>query len=233
MSSQPASEPTPVVFVLNEHDDLALQRLRVRDAMRTIWKQTIVASRKTNVDFLLGGEFPVPVMTHDAAQRTRAAAAATIQFKEYGVSVRLRINDIDDTQRLAVGKLTPQIATVVDLTRKVRFEDYIIPALASRRTTKRLIISPGETIALVDLLTQEELSSLSRIGFGSIDKSAFSELRKFARATGQQLDLMLLVTPNLYSESLTRAPNDSISLLSTKRKCSYPALLAKAVSPHR
>ncbi|MEJ7618425.1 MAG: hypothetical protein WKF30_15995 [Pyrinomonadaceae bacterium] len=183
-----ASSLIPFTFVLNNGDVAAMRRLRTRDALRTVWQQDIATVTDDLTELLLGGEFPVPVMTSNHIARK---SAATVQFKEYGVSLKLRVVAAGDG-KLAI-EVTPEVSTV-NLARQIRFADYVIPALDSRRTTKRMVIAPGKTIAIVNLLSQHELAALARVGFQADRRTVFAELNKFSRDANQQVELMLLVT---------------------------------------
>lgn len=184
-----ASEMIPLAFVLDEDQRRTVQRMRTRDAVRTVWQQTVEIPAEESVDLLLGGEFPVPVATYNYAARK---PASTVQFKEYGVSLKFRVVEVGQ-HRFTV-ELTPEVSTV-NFAHQINLADYVIPALDSRRTVRRLTLAPGRTILISNLLSQDELSALSRLGFKADQHHAFAELVKFSREAAQPVELLLFVTP--------------------------------------
>jgi pilus assembly protein CpaC len=164
-----------------------LRMLRQEGAFRQLAEPNLIAMNGQQASFLAGGEFPVPVLQNAQGN------AITIVWKEYGVRLNFKPTIIDENHiRL---ELEPEVSTI-DFNNGVRFNNFIIPALRTRRAKTGIELSDGQSFALAGLLDNSETKTLSRIPLVS-DIPVIGNLFKSKSFEKKETELMFFVTAHM------------------------------------
>jgi pilus assembly protein CpaC len=119
--------------------------------------------------------------------------AITIVWKEYGVRLNFKPTIIDENHiRL---ELEPEVSTI-DFNNGVRFNNFLIPALRTRRAKTGIELSDGQSFALAGLLDNSETKTLSRIPLVS-DIPIIGNLFKSKSFEKKETELMFFVTAHM------------------------------------
>jgi pilus assembly protein CpaC len=164
-----------------------LRMLRQEGAFRQLAEPNLIAMNGQQASFLAGGEFPVPVLQNAQGN------AITIVWKEYGVRLNFKPTIIDENHiRL---ELEPEVSTI-DFNNGVRFNNFVIPALRTRRAKTGIELRDGQSFALAGLLDNSEMKTLSRIPIVS-DIPVIGNLFKSKSFEKKETELMFFVTAHL------------------------------------
>src|SRR5215207_2696483 len=183
-------QPALNLFIFNRQINTAamLRVLRSEGAFRELAEPNLIAMNGQQASFLAGGEFPVPVL-----QMGNNGAGITIIWKEYGVRLNFKPTIIDEDHiRL---ELEPEVSTI-DFNNGVRFNNFVIPALRTRRAKTGVELSDGQSFALAGLLDNNETKTLSRIPLVS-EIPIIGNLFKSKSFEKQETELMFFVTAHL------------------------------------
>ena len=177
------------LFLFNRAINTAafLRMLRQEGAFRQLAEPNLIAMNGQQASFLAGGEFPVPVLQNAQGN------AITIVWKEYGVRLNFKPTIIDENHiRL---ELEPEVSTI-DFNNGVRFNNFLIPALRTRRAKTGIELSDGQSFALAGLLDNSETKTLSRIPLVS-DIPLIGNLFKSKSFEKKETELMFFVTAHM------------------------------------
>ena len=164
-----------------------LRMLRQEGAFRQLAEPNLIAINGQQASFLAGGEFPVPVLQNAQGN------AITIVWKEYGVRLNFKPTIIDENHiRL---ELEPEVSTI-DFNNGVRFNNFLIPALRTRRAKTGIELRDGQSFALAGLLDNSETKTLSRIPIVS-DIPVLGALFKSKSFEKKETELMFFVTAHM------------------------------------
>jgi pilus assembly protein CpaC len=180
-------QPALNLLVFNRQINTAamLRVLRQEGAFRELAEPNLIAMNGQQASFLAGGEFPVPVL-----QTGNGNNGITIVWKEYGVRLNFKPTIIDEDHiRL---ELEPEVSTI-DFANGVRFNNFVIPALRTRRAKTGVELRDGQSFALAGLLDNSETKTLSRIPIVS-DIPVIGALFKSKSFEKKETELMFIVT---------------------------------------
>ena len=164
-----------------------LRMLRQEGAFRQLAEPNLIAMNGQQASFLAGGEFPVPVLQNAQGN------AITIVWKEYGIRLNFKPTIIDENHiRL---ELEPEVSTI-DFNNGVRFNNFVIPALRTRRAKTGIELRDGQSFALAGLLDNSETKTLSRIPIVS-DIPVLGALFKSKSFEKKETELMFFVTAHM------------------------------------
>src|SRR5829696_7330152 len=183
-------QPALNLFIFNRQISTAamLRVLRQEGAFRELAEPNLIAMNGQQASFLAGGEFPVPVL-----QTGQAGNGITIVWKEYGIRLNFKPTIIDEDHiRL---ELEPEVSTI-DFANGVRFNNFVIPALRTRRAKTGIELRDGQSFALAGLLDNNETKTLSRIPVIS-EIPIIGNLFKSASFQKQETELMFIITADL------------------------------------
>ena len=178
------------VFAFRPDLDLSafVTALQSEGILQILAEPNLVTSDGKEASFLVGGEFPVPVL-----QGGSNAGAVTIQFREFGI----RLNFLpeltgNDTIRMYV---KPEVSTI-DLTNAVTFSGFTIPALATRRMETNIELGEGQSFVIGGLIDDRARATFNRIpGLSHIP--VLGEIFKSREKQKSKTELVVLVTPEL------------------------------------
>lgn len=165
-----------------------IRALQNEDVLQILAEPNLVTMNGKEASFLVGGEFPVPVL-----QGGGNAGAVTIQFREFGI--RLTFNPQmtgEDTIRMYV---KPEVSTI-DLSNAVQLSGFTIPALATRRMETNVELRLGQSFAVAGLIDDRVTDQMSRIpGLSSIP--ILGSIFKSRNERKTKSELVVIVTPEV------------------------------------
>ena len=165
-----------------------VKALQTRGVLQILAEPNLVASNGKEAAFLVGGEFPVPVL-----QGGSSAASVTVQFKEFGI--RLRFTPTVTANKTIKIDLVQEVSSI-DLAQGVSFNGFTIPALSTRRTQTGIELGEGQTFVVSGLIDNRDIERLSRVpGLGSIP--ILGALFKSKDVQKSLSELIVMVTPEI------------------------------------
>ncbi|MGJ5819212.1 type II and III secretion system protein family protein [Paludibaculum fermentans] len=162
--------------------------LQQQGMLQILAEPNLITSNNKEASFLVGGEFPVPVLQGGAN-----SGAVTIQFREYGI--RLTFNPSLTENGTLKMYVKPEVSTI-DLANAVSVSGFVIPALATRRVESTIELGPGQSFiigGLVDDRTNEVFAKMP--GLSNIP--LLGQLFKSRNENRQKTELIVMVTPEL------------------------------------
>ncbi len=163
-----------------------IKALKSRGLVQVLAELNIIATSGKEASFLVGGEFPVPVVQGGAT-----AGAITIQFREFGI----RIDFLPEfTERGSIKMHVMPEVSALDFANAATITGFVIPALTTRRVETDVELMPGQSFVIGGLIDNRVTETVSRIpGLSSIPLiGAIFKSKSFDR---QNSELMVLVTP--------------------------------------
>lgn len=189
-----SSVNTPSIFGAGKMGGTAfayyLSALENNNLMRILAEPNLVAISGQQASFLAGGEIPVPV-----PQPGSGGSTVTIEYKEYGI--RLNMTPIvlgDGKIRL---KVAPEVSSL-DNTHAVKMDNYVVPALTTRKVDTTVELGEGQTFSIAGLFQNQVdayRDSTPLLG----DIPVLGALFRSVRYQKKQTELVVLVTPYLVS----------------------------------
>lgn len=160
--------------------------LQQQGMLQILAEPNLVTSNGKEASFLVGGEFPVPVL-----QGGSNAGAVTIQFREFGI--RLTFNPSMTDNKTLKMYVKPEVSTI-DLANAVTFNGFTIPALATRRVESNIELGSGQSFVIGGLIDDRVNESLSRIP-GLANIPLLGTLFKSRNENRSKTELIVMVTP--------------------------------------
>jgi pilus assembly protein CpaC len=173
-----------------------IQALQSESILQILAEPNLVTTNGKEAYFLVGGEFPVPVL-----QGGGNAGSVTVQFKEFGI--RLRFTPVITGNHTIKLHLTQEVSTL-DAANGVTFNGFVIPAIATRRAETDVELGEGQSFVVAGLLDNRDTESFSKLPFLG-DIPVLGPLFKSKTTKKSRTDLVMLVTPDV---TLPLGPND-------------------------
>lgn len=179
---------------------VTLRALEQEGSARILAEPNIVALSGQEANFLVGGEFPVPI----AQTGNDNAGTITIEWKEFGVGLRFTPTVLSDR------RINMQLSTEVsdiDFTTGTAILGTTIPGLRTRRAGTTVELGDGNSFAIAGLL-QGDISTVAREfpGLGNIP--ILGALFRSTEFQQDETELVIIITPRLVRSSQT----DSLAL---------------------
>jgi len=178
------------VFAFRPDLNLAafIELLQGEGVLQILAEPNLVTSNGKEASFLVGGEFPVPVL-----QGGGSSGAVTIQFREYGIRLTF-LPSITENKTIKL-YVKPEVSTI-DMSAGVQFNGFTIPALATRRMETNIELAEGQSFAIAGLIDDRVSDSISKLpGLASIP--ILGTLFKSRKETKSKSELLVMVTPEL------------------------------------
>ena len=216
------------VFLSYVSEDLKffVQALADTDYLRILAEPTLVALSGEEATFLVGGEFPVPVVRATVLDKP----TISIQFKEYGVRLKFRPTVLGDgTIRLLVA------SEVSDLSTKgaIEVSGFFVPSLIARKAETTLELKSGQSFAMAGLILTTIKERTSGIP-GLADLPVIGAMFRAIHYEKTQTDLVVLSTAwlvdPLASTEKPRKLSDWEYFASGDVETGAPALVAAAAT---
>jgi pilus assembly protein CpaC len=165
-----------------------IKALQNEGLLQILAEPNLVATNGKEASFLVGGEFPVPVVQGGAN-----AGSVSIMFKEFGI--RLAFQPVLTTHGTIRMHVKPEVSTI-DLTNAVNFSGFTIPALATRRAETDIELSERQSFVIAGLLDNRVTETMARIpGLAGIP--ILGELFKSRQTNRTRSELVVVVTPEI------------------------------------
>jgi pilus assembly protein CpaC len=156
--------------------------------LQILAEPNLVTTNGKEASFLVGGEFPVPIVQGGAN-----AGAITILFKEFGIRLTFKPEITGhETIRMHV---KPEVSTI-DLTNAVSLSGFTIPALATRRMETDIELGPGQSFVIAGLVDDRVTETLSKIP-GLANIPILGVLFKSRQENRTKTELIVMVTPEV------------------------------------
>lgn len=166
----------------------AIQALENEGVLQILARPNLVATDGKEAKFVVGGEFPVPVV-----QAGATPGAITVQYREFGI--RLAFLPHVTPNGTVQMHLVPEVSTL-DQADGVVVSGFNIPALSTRRVETDIELKPGQSFVIAGLLDDRVTDNLSRIP-GLANIPFFGDLFRSRARTKTRTELVVLVTPEL------------------------------------
>ena len=178
------------VFAFRPDLNLAafIRALQTQHLLQILAEPNLVTTNGKEASFLVGGEFPVPVVQGGAS-----VGAVTIQFKEFGI--RLTFQPTLTEHKTIRMFVRPEVSTI-DMANAVVFSGFTIPALASRRMETHIELGEGQSFLIAGLLDQRVTESLYRVP-GLANIPILGSLFKSRQESKARTELIVMVTPEV------------------------------------
>jgi len=173
-----------------------IKALETENVLQILAEPNLVTTNGKEANFLVGGEFPVPILQGGAN-----SGAVTVQFKEFGI--RLLFTPVLTSNKTIKLALRQEVSTI-DFSNAVSLQGFLIPALATRRAETNVELAEGQTFVVAGLMDNRETSALSKIPIIS-NIPVLGSLFKSKIENRNNTELVMLVTPEV-TEAL--GPND-------------------------
>ncbi|MGP0070364.1 MAG: type II and III secretion system protein family protein [Bryobacteraceae bacterium] len=165
-----------------------IQALEQRNILQTLDEPTLVTSDGKEASFLVGGEFPIPVLQGGAN-----SGAVTIQFREYGV--RLTFTPVITGRNNIRLHVKPEVSAL-DYTNALSFNGFTIPALSSRKMETNIELGEGQSFVIAGLIDRQVTETLSKIPVLS-SLPILGNLFKSKEFDRNNTELVVMVTPEV------------------------------------
>ena len=165
-----------------------IKALQNQGVLQILAEPNLVTTNGKDASFLVGGEFPVPVVQGGAN-----AGAVTIIFKEYGI--RLTFQPTITEHNTIKMYVKPEVSTI-DLTNAVLYSGFTIPALASRRIETNIELGLGQSFLIAGLIDQRVTEQLSKVP-GLANIPILGALFKSRNEQKSAEELIVMVTPEI------------------------------------
>lgn len=186
------------IFAFNPKLDLGafLNTLQTNNILQILAEPNLVTTNGKEAYFLVGGEFPVPVL-----QGGGNAGAVTIQFREFGI--RLRFTPLVTENKTIKLHLTQEVSSL-DTANGVTFSGFSIPAISTRRAESDVELGEGQSFVVAGLLDNREQETFAKLPFLG-DLPVLGSFFKSKTEKKSRTDLVLIVTPEV---TKPLGPND-------------------------
>jgi len=148
----------------------------------------LVTSNGQEANYLVGGEFPVPILQGGAN-----AGEVTIQFKEFGNRLRF-LPVITDNQTIKL-YVKSEVSTI-DVGNGISYSGFTVPALSTRRAETNVELAAGQSCVIAGLLDEREQDAMSRLP-GLANIPVLGVLFKSKDASRKANELVVMVTPEI------------------------------------
>ncbi|HVX66340.1 MAG TPA: hypothetical protein VHA11_07055, partial [Bryobacteraceae bacterium] len=167
-----------------------VKALQSKGLLQILAEPNLVATNGKEASFLVGGEFPVPVVQGGAN-----AGAVTIIFKEFGIRLSfLPVLTEHGTIKMSV---KPEVSTV-DLANAVLYSGFTIPALSTRRMETNVELGEGQSFVIGGLIDSRVTENMSKLP-GLANIPILGALFKSRQEQKSNNELIVMVTPEITS----------------------------------
>ncbi len=170
--------------------EVFLQALVENRYVRLLAEPNLVAISGAEASFLVGGEFPIPIIQGSTAG---ASAVVTIQYKEFGVRLNFRPLVLGEGRiRLDVA---PEVSELSELG-SLQQNGFVIPGIVTRRSSTTVELGSGQSFAMAGLLRNKEQSRRGMVPILG-DLPILGTLFRSVRYEREETELVVIVTAEL------------------------------------
>lgn len=165
-----------------------VKALQSEGVLQILAEPNLVTTNGKEASFLVGGEFPIPVLQGGAN-----AGAVTIQFREFGI--RLTFNPVITDSKSIKMQVRPEVSTI-DLANAVTFNGFTIPALSTRRVETNVELAEGQSFIIGGLIDDRVNSTMQKIP-GLANIPVLGQLFKSRSEKKDKTELVVMVSPEI------------------------------------
>ena len=165
-----------------------LQNFQSRGLLQILAEPNLVTNNGQMATFLVGGEFPVPVL-----QGGSNAGSVSIQFKEFGVRLMFK-PEITENNNIKM-YIKPEVSTI-DIANGVQFNGFSIPAIGTKRVETTLELGEGQSFVIGGLIDERVTETISKIP-GLANIPLLGHIFKSRQENRNKTELIVLVTPEI------------------------------------
>ena len=186
------------IFALDPKLNLGafIKDLEQETILQMLAEPNLIASNGKDASFLVGGEFPVPVLQGGAN-----SGAVTIQYRQYGIKLNFTPNV---TPNNTIKIYLKQEVSSLDLANAVVLNGFTIPALSSRTAETNVELGDGQSFVVAGLVNNQDTNALSKTP-GLSNLPILGALFKSKDEKIDRTELIMVVTPEI---TMPLGPND-------------------------
>jgi pilus assembly protein CpaC len=167
--------------------EIFLHALSENRYVRLLAEPNLVAISGESATFLVGGEFPIPVVQGSVVG---GGSTVTVLYKEFGIRLNFRPEVLGDGKiRLEVA---PEVSELSEIG-KVNVNGFSIPGLSTRRSSTTVELASGQSFATAGLLRSLDQATVSRVPVLG-DMPILGPLFRSVRYEQAQTELVVMVT---------------------------------------
>ncbi len=180
-----------------------IKALQNEGVLQILAEPNLVTTDGKQASFLVGGEFPVPVLQGGAN-----AGAVTIQFREFGI--RLTFLPASTEHNTVKMYVKPEVSSI-DLANGVTFSGFSIPALSTRRMETNIELGLGQSFVIAGLLDDRVTDTMMRIP-GLANIPILGVLFRSKSQNKAKTELIVMVTPEITYPLQPGQPKPTINM---------------------
>ncbi|MGE4299908.1 MAG: type II and III secretion system protein family protein [Desulfovibrionaceae bacterium] len=162
-----------------------LDALKQNGLIKILAEPTLICLSGQGARFLAGGEIPIPI--------PGALGTVTIEYKPYGVGLEF-MPTVLGRDRISM-KVTPEVSEL-DYNNAVNVNNFLIPALNTRKAATTVELADGQSFAIAGLLNDSVREVVDKTpGLG--DLPVLGTLFRSNSFQKSETELVILVTPRL------------------------------------
>ena len=187
----PVSSATTLFGGITGSDlEVYLQALNENRYVRVLAEPNLVAVSGESATFLVGGEFPIPIVQGSVVG---GGSTITIEYKEFGIRLNFRPEVLGDGRlRLEVA---PEVSELSQIG-AVNQNGFTIPSLVTRRSQTTVELGSGQSFAMAGLLRTLEQATAAKVPVLG-DIPVLGTLFRSMRYEQAQTELVVIVTADL------------------------------------
>ena len=170
--------------------EVFLQALAENRYVRLLAEPNLVAVSGGEATFLVGGEFPVPIVQGVSGT---SSPVVTVQYKEFGVRLNFR------PQVLGEGRIRLEVAPEVSELSEIgalQQNGFTVPGIVTRRSSTTVELGTGQSFAMAGLLRSKEQARRSAVPLLG-DLPVLGALFRSMRYEQEETELVVIVTAEL------------------------------------
>jgi Flp pilus assembly secretin CpaC len=172
-----------------------LHALETRNVAKILAEPNIVVNDGEEANILVGGEIPIPIIQPGGGGG--GASAITIEYKPYGVTLKVR-PEITESGMIKT-KVEPEVSTV-DYSKGVTLSGFVIPGVATRRSSTTVTMAPGGTLVIGGLIREDEYQIVKQIPLLS-KLPIIGELFKSHETGKTKSELVIFLSPEILPDA--------------------------------
>jgi pilus assembly protein CpaC len=168
--------------------EIFIRALSENRYVRLLAEPNLVAISGEKASFLVGGEFPVPVVQGTTVGG--GSSTVTIEYKEFGVRLTFRPEVLGEGRiRLEVAPEVSELSEVGALVQN----GFTIPSVIVRRSSTTVELGSGQSFAMAGLLRSKDQGTVSKVPLLG-DLPGIGVLFRSVRYEQDQTELVVIVT---------------------------------------
>ena len=170
-----------------------IHALVAKQRARILSEPNLLVNDGEEASILVGGQIPIPV----AQAGVGGAAAVTIEWKDYGVLLKMSPTISPDNENVLL-EVAPEVSTL-DWGNAVTVGGILLPAMRTRKTQTIITVPDGGVLAIGGLLQSEQSKAVDKIPILG-DLPIIGQLFRHDTFITNKSELIILVLPQILDE---------------------------------